>query len=228
MRAGLNSKGTAIIAAIVLIAAMVGAQTASFAENGQQPRPAATSDTASSSSSDLARVGENATNASSMGPAMVMDDDAPVWPSTFAGRVMTWLGKWHVAAVHFPIALFIVIGIVEAAARLFRRPDWAGSDRLLVALTALSTVVAAALGWLAMGLDLPKDDFVHATHRVLGTALAALALLVWWSKEQAYAKATAGTRGLYFALLVLATTAVLTNAFFGGAMVHGGLRHMLF
>ena len=122
--------------------------------------------------------------------SMAMDDDTPVWPATLGGRVLTWLGKWHVAVVHFPIALFIVVAVVEASARVFRKPEWAGSDRLLVALAALSTVAAAILGWLAMGLDMPKDDFVHRTHRLLGTALAVLAIAVWWAKERAFAKRT--------------------------------------
>lgn len=162
-----------------------------------------------------------------MAVGMTMDEESP-WPKTIFGRVLTWLGMWHVAVVHFPIALFVIVAVVEAAARFARKPEWTGSDRLLVAIAALSTVAAVALGWLSMGPDLAKDDFVHRAHRYLGTGLAALALLTWWAKERAYKRPGPSTRATYFPLLGLTIIAVLANAFFGGSIVHGGMGHLLF
>ena len=226
MRPSTASKLSAFVVGILMFLATAAPPTAMLANEGQHHAIAAPTGTGPHAP-NLGSDGAAATPASSMG-GMAMDDDAPVWPATFGGRVLTWLGKWHVAVVHFPIALFIVVVIVEASARVFRKPEWAGSDRLLVALAALSTVAAAILGWLAMGLDMPKDDFVHTTHRLLGTALAVLAVAVWWAKERAFARRTPRARRLYFSLLAIAIVAVLANAYFGGAMVHGGLRHMMF
>jgi len=193
MSRNLVSKACAFLAGLFLVLAAIASPTAIFAHDDQHhalAAPTGGGPHGPNLGSDMA------TAASSMG-GMAMDDDAPVWPATFGGRVLTWLGKWHVAVVHFPIALFIVVAIVEASARVIRKPEWAGSDRLLVALAALSTVAAAILGWLAMGLDMPKDDFVHIAHRLLGTALAVFAIGVWWAKERAYASRSRGARRLY-------------------------------
>lgn len=43
-----------------------------------------------------------------------MEMDGP--PKPIPQRVVSWLGRWHPAAIHFPIALFLATGVLEAAA----------------------------------------------------------------------------------------------------------------
>lgn len=148
-------------------------------------------------------------------------------PKPMPQRLFSWLGRMHPAVVHFPIALFVIIGFLEIAAVTLRRPVLTEGMRVLVALAAISALVAAALGWLSMGLPGPTEDLTHTWHRWLGTTIAALGLLTWWAKEY-WVRRPGRARELLFAG-VLATTvgSVLANAVLGGALSHG-LKHMMF
>ena len=46
-------------------------------------------------------------------PVMTEHDERP---TTFSGRLLRWLGGWHPAAVHFPIALLLTVAFLELAA----------------------------------------------------------------------------------------------------------------
>lgn len=149
-------------------------------------------------------------------------------PRPMPQRLFNWLGRMHPAAVHFPIALFLVTGVLEAAARLGRRAWLTDGTRVLVALAALSAVGAATLGWLAMGLPGPVDDLTHSLHRWLGTGIALAGLVAWWAKERSMRPAAGhGDRQLYAAVLGAVVAAILLNAYFGAALTHG-VNHLRF
>lgn len=153
-----------------------------------------------------------------------MADEAP---RPMPQRLFSWLGRMHPAAVHFPIALFIVAGFLEIAAVTLRRPVLTEGARVLVALAAISALVAAALGWLSMGLPKPTEDLTHIWHRWLGTSIAALGLLTWWAKEH-WVRRPGRARELLFAGVLTTTVGViLTNAALGGALTHG-MKHLMF
>lgn len=149
-------------------------------------------------------------------------------PKPMPQRLYSWLGRWHPAVVHFPIALFLITGVLEAAAVFGRRAWLTDGTRVLVGLAALSALVAAGLGWLAMGLPGPAQDLTHTLHRWIGTAIALVGLITWWAKERSMRSGTgqAGRR-LYAALLTLIVAAVLVNAYLGGALTHGA-NHLRF
>lgn len=155
-----------------------------------------------------------------------MEEAGP--PRAMPQRLFSWLGRMHPAAVHFPIALFLVTGVLEAAARLGRRAWLTDGTRVLVALAALSAVGAATLGWLAMGLPGPVDDLTHTLHRWLGTGIAVAGLAAWWAKERSMRPtAGRGDRRLYAAVLGAVVAAILVNAYFGAALTHG-VNHLRF
>ncbi|MDI1328220.1 MAG: hypothetical protein PSV23_15615 [Brevundimonas sp.] len=164
-------------------------------------------------------------------PGMAQDMDhgammAEEGPRSVPQRLYRWLGAMHPAAVHFPIALFLVAALLEIAALTLRRPVLTQGTRVIIALAAISAVAAVALGWFAMGLP-GKDDVTHAYHRWLGTSIAALGLLSWWAKEHWVRRPGRGRELIYIGLLSVTAAAVVVNGLLGGMLTHG-MRHLMF
>lgn len=147
-------------------------------------------------------------------------------PKTFPQRLFRWLGAMHPAAVHFPIALFLVAALLEIAALTLRRPVLTQGTRVIIALAAISALAAVALGWLAMGMP-GNDDVTHTYHRWLGTAIAALGLLSWWAKEHWVRKPGRKRELVYIGMLTVTASAILVNALLGGMLTHG-MKHLMF
>lgn len=151
-----------------------------------------------------------------------------VGPKPMPQRLYSWLGRWHPAVVHFPIALFLVAGVLELAALAGRRAWLTDGTRVLIGLAALCGLAAGGLGWLSMGLPGSDPDLTHTLHRWLGTAIAVAGLAVWWAKERSmHASSGRGSRRLYAGLLTIIFVGVLINAYLGGALTHG-VNHMRF
>ncbi len=167
--------------------------------------------------------------AGSMDHASMMADGATADepPKPMPQRLFSWMGRMHPAVVHFPIALFVIAGFLELAAVTLRRPVLTEGTRVLVALAAISALVAAALGWLSMGLPKPTEDLTHTWHRWLGTTIAVLGLLAWWAKEHWVRRPGRGRELLFAGILATTVGLVLTNAILGGALSHG-MKHMMF
>jgi uncharacterized membrane protein len=163
-----------------------------------------------------------------LGPAGVAaHSTAEAPPATFAGRLVDWLGRWHPSVVHFPVALFIVAGVLEGHAIARRRPQMVETTRVLVALGALGAVAAVTLGWMAMGWNLAADEPLERYHRFIGTAIAPLALAAWWAYERFVRHRGRAAGMVYGGLLVLTVVAIAVNGYLGGALIHGA-DHLAF
>ncbi len=148
-------------------------------------------------------------------------------PKTFEGRLMAWLGMWHPAIVHFPIALLVTVAFLECLAVVRRRPIHTASNKTLLAVAVAGAFVAAPLGWLNAGLPTPEDGLVLTIHRWLGTAMPFLMLALWFLKRPAdQAAMRLSSRG-YEALLAVAVVLILVQAYFGAVVTHGA-AHMKF
>ena len=100
-------------------------------------------------------------------------------------RFMTWIGRFHPAVVHFPIALLVAAAIAQLlrnGAGLERLGDTA---RFCTALGALGAVGATLLGWADAGLW-GNEGFVTTIHRWMGTATAVWALMTLFLGERYY------------------------------------------
>jgi len=137
-----------------------------------------------------------------------------------AERLLSWGGRMHPFAVHFPIALIPASWIALVVAR--RRGGPTGLIRALVMFAGAAAFIAALLGWLNAGFAL-DDRPLLAAHRwagtVLGLAGAALSIWAWRSADLASSRAMTWTLGLVTLLL-------LVQGWIGGAITHG-LRHMM-
>lgn len=148
-------------------------------------------------------------------------------PTTFEGRLLAWIGMWHPAAIHFPIALLLTVAFLEGLAAVRRKPIYTASNKILLAVGVAGAFVAAPMGWLNAGLPTPDDSFALTVHRWLGTAMPFLLLALWLLKRPAeQAAARLSSRG-YEALLAVTVLLILTQSYFGAVITHGA-AHMKF
>jgi uncharacterized membrane protein len=143
-------------------------------------------------------------------------------PKTFPGRLVSWFGRMHPFAVHFPIALFPVALVALALAR--RRGETVELIRSLIVVAGIGSVIAAALGWLNGGLTVQDTDQVLMLHRWLGTALGAiggvLGMWAWRRRDSVHGRGMVVALGTVVALL-------LVQGFLGASVTHG-MEHMMF
>lgn len=142
-------------------------------------------------------------------------------PKTFEGRLIAWLGAWHPAVIHFPIALTLTVALLELAAFFRRKPNYSANNKMLLALATLGAFAAAMLGWADMGMPAPDNSWTQTTHRWLGTTIPFLLLLLW------YLKNLTGRSKAYSALLTAMVVVILFQAYLGGEITHGA-NHMAF
>jgi uncharacterized membrane protein len=143
-------------------------------------------------------------------------------PKTLDQRVMSWAGRTHPFAVHFPIALFPVALVALILAR--RRGETVELIRSLIIVAGVASVIAGALGWLTGGFSLAQDDALHFWHRWTGTGLSiAGAILAIWSYRQ---RSSVFSRTMVVALATI-TVVLLVQGWLGAALVHG-MDHMNF
>jgi uncharacterized membrane protein len=138
------------------------------------------------------------------------EDEGP----SFIYRLTKFSGKFHLLAIHFPIALLLVAAMVQ----------WyyffSGKGETTVAITlwigAIGAVFAALLGW-AYAYDsvyFGDSEQLLFWHRWLGTSTAVVAILV------ALLRKKLGKLGLTIAITVAAAL-VGVAAHYGGSLVYG-------
>lgn len=159
------------------------------------------------------------------GGMMMMDHGDK--PQRFEARLMRWLGGWHPAIVHFPIALLLTVAFLEMVAVLRRTPVYAAGNKTLLAIGTLGALAAVPLGWANAGMPALDDDFALNLHRWLGTALPFAFLLLWRLKSQADAVPARSTAPAFVLMLTITVVAILVQSYFGAEVTHGA-GHMAF
>jgi uncharacterized membrane protein len=143
-------------------------------------------------------------------------------PQTFSERLMSWIGRTHPFAVHFPIALYPVALVALILAR--RRGETVELIRALIIVAGAASVLAAALGWFTGGFALVDADKVQSWHRWIGTALGfiggAVGLWALRRRDSVY------NSTMVFALSAI-TLLLLVQGWLGAGLVHG-MDHMSF
>lgn len=165
---------------------------------------------------ERAALGERATRGAPADHKGVGSTPAPSMPE----RLLSWAGRMHPFAVHFPIALIPASWIALVIAR--RRGGPTGLIRALVIFAGAAAFLAALFGWLNAGFPF-EDRPLLAAHRwagtVLGLAGAALSIWAWRSADLARSRAMTWALGLV-------TLFLLVQGWVGAAITHG-LRHMM-
>src|ERR1700686_5922059 len=109
-----------------------------------------------------------------------------------------FLGRFHPLAVHLPIALFLLVPVLEAAALVQERMHLRQAAGFVLGLAAVAAIASAWLGWLLAWSGGYGGSLV-TRHMWGGVALAAASLACWglyrW-KRSVYAVALLATAGL--------------------------------
>lgn len=142
------------------------------------------------------------------------EENPPVTANSTIHRSIKYAGKYHLLALHFPIAFLLAAALVQ----------WHGiatgrSGDMAVVLLWFGTVgavAAAMLGWMYAydSVYFGDDEKLLLWHRWLGTGTASAATIV------ALARNRLGPRALGLALAVCAGL-VAAAAHFGASLAHG-------
>jgi mono/diheme cytochrome c family protein len=149
-------------------------------------------------------------------PDPVSQEPAPPSPTA---HFFGWLGRFHVVAIHFPIALLAAAALGEllAVRRLNRRPE--PTVRNCVLLAAAGAVAAVVLGWLHADVGGSGAALGLMLHRWLGTTAGVWAVAIAVLSER---DSRRGQRSTVFRLLLWSGTVLVgAAAHFGGLLVHG-------
>lgn len=148
-------------------------------------------------------------------------------PATFGARLLAWLGAWHPAVIHFPIALPVTVGLLELLAWSRRAPRYVAINQILLGVAVAGAFLSASVGWAAAGLPSAADDWAITIHRWLGSVIPFLLLLVWNAGRLAAPSVTGGRSRSYCILLIVSVVLILSQGFLGGEVTHGA-NHMAF
>lgn len=207
------------VTVLLLVAAAMSFSSAPAAAHKDHDRRTAAAHVAAGQSQSHPAVTPRAMPENMAAHAKATEEKAP---RTISERLMSWVGRTHPFAVHFPIALFPVALVALVLAR--RRGETVELIRALIVVAGAASVIAGVLGWLTGGWALAADDAVHFWHRWLGTALAlgGGAVAVWAYRQRALVFGN----GMVAALAAI-TLLLLVQGWLGAALVHG-MDHMNF
>jgi uncharacterized membrane protein len=130
------------------------------------------------------------------------------------GTAFQFVGRFHPLMVHIPIALLVLVPVMELAGR---RPAWAHlrpAAGWLLSLAAIAALATALDGWLLAwsGGYRGRDVTDH---------MWAAAWLVTACGAAAAARRAGSPRALYAVLLALAVSIMVRTAHTGGVITHG-------
>lgn len=127
---------------------------------------------------------------------------------------LQFLGRVHVLAVHLPIALILLVPVLEIAGRSDRLSHLRLSAGFVLGLATLSAIAAALLGWcLARGGG--NSGSLIVQHMWGGAALTLICWGCWIARVQI------GPSRLYSAFLALAVALVVFTGYRGGQLSLG-------
>lgn len=148
-------------------------------------------------------------------------------PQTELEQTIANIGVLHSLAVHFPIALALAATLAQILFLVTGQASLAHTVRFLAWTAALGGLAAGLLGWAHAGPVATGEAGVMAWHRWIGTGLTfglfAVAGAAEWHQRQPSSLA----RWSLTLLVLTAALAVSVNGFLGGALAHGGLRHLI-
>jgi uncharacterized membrane protein/YHS domain-containing protein len=138
-------------------------------------------------------------------------------------KALSYLGRFHVLAIHFPIALLAVGALFEFASMLGAGDRAQGMVRASVGLGAVSALVAAPLGLMnAIGAEYAgvlSDAFWW--HRLLGLTTAGVATLAWLAVEWRARKPSPNVEIAARVAVVASAALVGITGHLGGSLVFG-------
>jgi uncharacterized membrane protein len=150
--------------------------------------------------------------------AQAPEPEKPKAGRTFVRHLTAWLGSFHSASTHFPIALLMVAVLSEALGWWTRKETWLTCTRFLLLLGAASALNTATLGWLNVYSGVSS---VYKFHQWLGTGTAVWAVLTAGCAVLFECREGSPERARLRGALFLGAALVGLTGFLGGAIVSG-------
>ena len=139
-------------------------------------------------------------------------------PDGLQGPAWTqFIGRFHLLTVHFPIALILVVPLLEWAARHPRFAHLRSSVDFLLVLALVSSLGAATLGW-CLARNGGYSGRLVTQHMWGGVAVAAACLLCWTLRS-------VRPRGIYL-LALMATVMLVSWTGYRGGQLSQGANHL--
>ena len=156
----------------------------------------------------------------SVEPEKALGSDAkqvkPFWK-----KLLGWVGKFHAASTHFPIALLSVALIAEMLGWWTKKDGWLTCTRFLLFIGAPAAAATATLGWLN---EYAGVSTVYQLHKWAGTCAALWALISLGCAVLFECREGTSERNRLRAVLFVGALLVSAAGFLGGA-VSFGLDH---
>jgi uncharacterized membrane protein/mono/diheme cytochrome c family protein len=130
-----------------------------------------------------------------------------------------FFGNLHPLAVHLPIALLLLVPLLEVVGRRPSLRYLREAAAFVLALAALSAIGAVCLGWLHAWSGGFEGGFV-VQHMWGGIVVAASATLAWMVRARSAAQSATLPRS-YVGLLVFAVLVMSWTGYRGGQLAHG-------
>lgn len=130
-----------------------------------------------------------------------------------------FFGNFHPLAVHLPIALLLLVPLLEIAARSPRYASLRLAAGFVLGLAAISALVAPALGWLLAWSGGFEGGFV-TQHMWGGISVAAGSLLCWALRGRSGDETTRLPLS-YVAMLAITVGVMAWTGYRGGQLAHG-------
>ena len=139
----------------------------------------------------------------------------------FWKKLLGWIGKFHAASTHFPIALLSVTLVAEMLGWWTKKDGWLTCTRFLLFIGAPSAVATASLGWLN---EYAGVSTVYQLHKWIGTCTALWAVISLGCAVLFECREGTSSRSRLRAVLAIGAILVSATGFLGGA-VSFGLDH---
>ena len=139
----------------------------------------------------------------------------------FWKKLLGWIGKFHAASTHFPIALLSVALIAEMLGWWTRKDGWLTCTRFLLFIGAPAAAATATLGWLN---EYAGVSTVYQLHKWVGTCTALWAMISLGCAVLFECREGTSERSRLRAVLLIGALLVSAAGFLGGA-VSFGLDH---
>ncbi len=141
----------------------------------------------------------------------------------FWKKALEWVGRFHPASTHFPVALMLVAVFAESLAWWTKRESWLQTVRFLVVLGALGSVATGVLGWInAYFSSYDKDPGALLWwHRWFGTGTALWAVVCAVLIVIHECQEGSPQRQRFRGALLLGAALVGLSGFLGSALIYG-------
>ncbi len=149
-------------------------------------------------------------------------------PTTPFEKFLAYLGNFHALIVHFPIALILTAALAQGLYLAGRQEKYADIVRFTVWIAAFGALGAGLLGWAHAGPTPAHETGVMMYHRWIGTSLLLGGFATAFLMEAARKRSGTDAVTLAFNIALFSMAAlVATNGFLGGALAHGGMKHLM-